>query len=185
MWYTLNYGINNISINEVTGSIDQTEWDKIGNGTATIIFYANDTTNNIGQAEVTVRKDIIAPMVSITSPTTGEEFEYTPNFIITIGETNLIEFWYTIDNGAHNYTITSLTGTINQAAWDALSDGLVTIRFYAKDKAANIGTSSVIVTKIPSEPPPPGIPGYNLYLLIGALSVISVLIIIIRKRLKS
>jgi len=78
----------------------------------------------------------------------------------------------------------SLTGTINQNAWNAASDGPVTIRFYARDDAGNIGTNFVIVAKIPSElPTPPGIPGYDLYLLIGALSVISALII--RKRLKS
>ena len=186
-WYSTDGGITNFTINESFGGFDQTEWDKIGNGSATIIFYANDTMNNIGQAEVTVRKDVIAPIITIISPATDEEFDNTPIFNININEYNLDEFWYTIDNGANNYTISSLTGTINQAAWDDTSDGPVTIRFYGKDKAGNIGTNSVIVAKIPSEEPPPtpppGIPSYNLIVLIGVISLISSLII--RKRLKS
>ena len=132
-----------------------------------------------------MRKDIVAPIITINAPITAEEFDYTPIFDITINEANLEEYWYTIDNGANNYTISSLTGTINQAAWNAASYGPVTIRFYAKDKAGNIGTDSVIVAKITSEQPtpPPGIPGYDLYLILGALGILSALLI--RKRLKS
>ncbi len=64
------------------------------------------------------------------------------------------------------------------------SNGDNTLKFYAKDKAGNVGVASVIVTKITTDiEPPPAIPGYDLYLLIGALGVIST--ILIRKRLKS
>jgi len=184
-WYTID-GITNITFTGLTGTIDQTEWDKIWNGTATITFYANDTLNNIGQAEVMVRKDIIKPIIAIIGPNNAEEFEFTPIYEITISETNLLEYWYTIDGGAHNYTITELVGTIDSGAWNSTSAGPITIRFYANDSAGNIGTSFVIVVKITSEtlpPTPPGIPGYDLYLLIGVLTAISALLI--RKRLKS
>ena len=183
-WYSLDGGTTIIPFTGLSGIVDQVEWNKISNGTATIMFYANDTLNNLGHAEVIVRKDIIAPDIIITDPSNTEEFEFTPIFDITVNEPNLDEIWYTIDGGAHNYSISETVGTINLAAWNGAPSGPVTIRFYARDLAGYIGTSFVIVVKTSEQQqPPPGIPGYNLIALIGALSVISALLI--RKRLKS
>ena len=184
-WYSLDGGFTNVYSNEILGTIDQTEWDKFGNGTVTITFYANDTAGNIVQAQTIVRKDTISPIITINEPVVAQQFDYTPIFDISISEANLDEFWYTIDNGATNFTISSLSGIISQAAWNAAADGPVIIRFYAKDLAGNIGTASVIVAKIPSEvpTPPPGISGYDIYLLLGVFGIISA--VIIRKRLKS
>ena len=183
-WYSLNSGITNISFTGFTGTIDQTEWDKIANGTGTITFYANDTTNNIAQTSITVRKDIIAPLISINDPSNTEEFEYTPIYDITVNEANLDELWYTIDEGTHNYTITEFLGIINSAAWSYAPSGPVTIRFYARDSAGNVGTAYVIVVKISAQQqPPPAIPGYNIFMILGTFSIIST--IMIRKRLKS
>ncbi len=101
-----------------------------------------------------------------------------------IVETSLDSYWYSLNDGLTNYTISELSGAINQVVWDFLSDGHVTLTFYAKDEAGNVDQSSVTITKrTSSEPIPPGIPGYDLYLLLGALSVISAFII--RKRVKS
>ncbi|GAH42059.1 unnamed protein product, partial [marine sediment metagenome] len=47
---------------------------------------------------------------------------------------------------------TELTGTINQTAWNSAPDGLVTIRFYTKDKAGNIGVASAILIQSPYQP---------------------------------
>ncbi len=187
-WYSLDGGSTNIYSNETIGTIDQSEWDKQGNGTVTITFYANNSLGNVGQAEVTVRKDIldlIVPIVTIIEPEFGEVFvDISPLYSITIDETSLDSYWYSLDDGQTNHSISELTGAISQSAWNSLSDGHVTLRFYAKDEAGNVGQSSVTITKrTTSEPFPPGIPGYDLYLLLGALSVVSILII--RKRLKS
>jgi len=60
------------------------------------------------------------------------------------------------------------------------------IDFYANNSAGMEGTSQVQMIKDSSEEPPPeppGIPGYDLYLLIGTLGLISALLI--RKRTKS
>ncbi|TKJ21769.1 MAG: hypothetical protein CEE43_08755 [Promethearchaeota archaeon Loki_b32] len=65
-WYTLDGGITNIIFSGLTGIINQTEWDKKGDGTVTIRFSGNDTLGNEGYAEVTVRKDTIAPTSSIS-----------------------------------------------------------------------------------------------------------------------
>jgi hypothetical protein len=181
-WYSLDEGTTTIPFTSLSGTIDQTEWDKISNGTATLTFYANDTANNIGQAEVTIRKDIIAPVITIFSPSTGIKFDYAPVLETVITEGNLDEFWYTIDEGVHNYTLTGLSDTIDQDSWNSAPNGPVTIRFYARDLAGNVGTNYVIVVKISTQQPP-AIPGYDLSLIIGIFSIISILII--RKRLKS
>jgi hypothetical protein len=103
---------------------------------------------------------------------------------ISIDESNLDEVWYSIDEGAHNYTLIGLSDTVNQDAWNSAPSGPITIRFYAQDLAGNVGTNYVIVVKTSSQQEPsPAIPGYNLSLVLGIMSVISILII--RKRLKS
>jgi len=179
IWYSLNndtYMTNNYNF---TGSIEQSIWDFLGNGTVSLKFYANNSYGLIGSSEVRVWKDIISPQISIFSPVENQEFTTDPPlYNITILEVNLETVWYTIDNGANNYTITSLTGTITQIAWDAAPDGSVTIRFFARDDAGNIGTSSVVVAKVPSDlpTPPPEIPGYNLIIVIGTVSVISLVL---------
>ena len=106
--------------------------------------------------------------------------------MIEIDEDNLDLYWYTLNGGLNNYTITELTDSIGFTAWENAAEGAVTIEFYVRDLAGNIGTDSVTLIKNTAgyEPPlSPGILGYDLYLLIGALSVISALLI--RKRLKS
>ncbi len=88
-------------------------------------------------------------------------------------------YWYSLDDGQTNYSISELTGAINQSAWDSLSDGHITLMFYAKDEAGNVGQSSVTITKrttseLPT--PPPGIPGYNLVAIIGITVIITAII---------
>ena len=57
IWYTLDGGTTNITSVGLTGTIEQTEWEKQGNGPVTIGFYANNTGGFEGYAEVTVNKN--------------------------------------------------------------------------------------------------------------------------------
>lgn len=58
-WYTLDEGVTNITFTGLKGQINQTEWDKFVNGTTVNMrFYATDTSDNLGFADVTVIKDI-------------------------------------------------------------------------------------------------------------------------------
>ena len=185
MWYTLDNGITTISFTEFTGTIDQTEWDKFSDGIVIIRFYVRDKGDNEAFAEVSVNKDLIAPVIIINEPVFAQVFvDISPYYSISIDETSLDSYWYSLDGGQTNHSISELTGAIDQSAWDSLSDGHITLRFYAKDEAGNVGHSSVSITKrtTPGQIPP-GIPGYDLYLLIGAISVLSA--ILIRKRAKS
>jgi hypothetical protein len=126
------------------------------------------------------------PGITINSPADSELFGTSaPSYDISIaGPYDSI--WYALEGGVTNYTASGISGMIDQTAWSALSDGIITIEFFTNNSAGMEGTAQVMVIKDSSEEPPPvppGIPGYDLFLLIGALSVISALLI--RKRVKS
>ena len=180
MWYTLDNGLINITLT-TNGTIYQSTWDTLPEGNVIIIFYANDSTGNIGFVEITIRKDVTAPIIAINNPQDSHLIgAIAPNFDISIDELNLDKTWYSL-NGGNNNTFTGLTGTINQALWDALPEGNVIITFYANDTLGRIGFQEVILIKVVSQPNPPGIPGYNILLLIGIVSTVAV--IIVKKRL--
>lgn len=173
-WYTLDGGTTNIEISQLTGTINQTEWEKQVSGNVTITFYANNSLSNVGSAEVTIIKDIDNPVITIMKPSNGDKFENAPNYIISIVEPNLDSIWYTINNGLDNYTINQLSGTINQTAWKEAPYGNITISFYAKDLIGKIGIDSIIVIKIRYKS---SISGFNIIWLIAVLSIISLVII--------
>jgi len=185
MWYTINNGITNISFTGLSGNIDQTAWIASPDGQVNIRFYANDTVGNENYMEIAVNKDLVPPVITVISPETNQEYQdYPPGYLIEIDELNLESFWYTIDGGAINITITELTASIDSTAWNNAAEGSVTIRFYGKDFAGNIGTSFVIVVKTSAQQPsPPGIPGYNLIALFGI--TLAVTLILAKKRLKN
>jgi len=103
--------------------------------------------------------DFSNPEINIISPSQGDKIgDIAPNYEISILEPNLKSLWYTIDGGNTNYTITQLSGTINQTAWDIAEYGNILIRFYANDLLGHFGYNEVIVekskeqtSKIPSE----------------------------------
>ncbi len=180
MWYTLD---NRLTLTTfiTNGTINQALWDALPEGNVIIRFYANNSAGNVGFAEVTIRKDVTAPIITINNPENSDVIGATaPNFDISVGELNLDKTWVSL-NGGNNITFTGLTGTINQALWDALSEGNVIIRFYANDTLGRIGFQEVTVVKNISQSNPPGIPGYNILLLLGIVSTIAV--IIVKKRL--
>jgi len=124
--------------------------------------------------------DNIAPVITIIFPLLDSVFGLdAPNYNISIDELNLDTMWYTLDGGETNYTISSLTGMFNQTAWEALSEGSVTIRFYAIDAAGNIGFINVeVVKEIPEDPDDvPLISFGNYYMLFTTIAILSFIIL--------
>jgi len=181
-WYTIDGGVTNYTFSGLIGTVNQTAWDDAGIGSISLTFYANDTLGNLGSETVNIFKDIVGPDITIHSPLPNQEFGIdAPTYNITITSQYLLHsLWYTIDGGVTNYTSYGLTGAINQNAWDSASQGNILITFYAEDDIGKIGTSSVTVIKsIPSEPP---IPGYDVFLVLGMISLVA---IILMKKIKS
>ena len=125
------------------------------------------------------------PQIVINSPLSYQVIgTIASNYDISIiGSYNSI--WYSLDGGLTNITAISLTGTINQAAWDTRANGLVIIIFYANNSVGLEGSSQVQVIKASSEELPLSrIPGFNIYFLIGALGITSLIVLKSRKNLK-
>ena len=141
-----------------------------------------DTPHVISQAPLTQDflpiVDNIAPEMTIILPTNNSVYNLdAPNFKVIINERFLHKMWYTLDGGLNNYTF-STNGTINQLAWDSLSDGPITIQFYAIDKAGNIAFKEIIIIKDLSSSEL--IPGYSLLIIV--LSALFVTIYLYKKR---
>jgi len=146
-WYTIDGGLHNYTFTGSNGTIDQSAWDAMPDGTITLTFYASGLPGNIGSAEVNIEKNSQAPIIVIISPHTGDTFGASaPSFIVEISDANLDSMWYSLDGGLTNFTFTA-NGTINQAAWSALSEGSVTITFYANNTLGNLASESVDVVK--------------------------------------
>ncbi len=187
MWYTIDGGFTKyfFTVNE---SINTNGWNSAPEGLLDITFYANDTLGNLNSALVSVYKDTLLPKISIISPEYGAVFNATaPSFIVEFDEANPVEMWYNINESLTQYAFT-VNGTINQAAWNALSEGDLIINFSIKDIAGNIASDVEIITK--TLPPTDGnngttlpeINSYPLILLITTIWIISTIVLILVKK---
>ncbi|MFW9968846.1 MAG: purple acid phosphatase family protein [Candidatus Odinarchaeota archaeon] len=147
-WYSIDNGKTNYTFIGETGIINQSGWDSVLDETVNINFYANDSLGNIIYNMVTIRKDFIAPNISIINPTSNQLFGlFAVNFSLNIDEPFLNLTWYTMDGGITNHSFTGTTGTINQTVWESFDDGFITIIFYANDSLGNLGSSEIIIRK--------------------------------------
>jgi PKD repeat protein len=121
----------------------------------------------------------------INSPQMNTEYAYmAPAYSITVSGVDILTMWYTLnDNNASKYYFTVFSGIIDQSAWDAIPEGHVAIRFYIQDVSRGTINELVIVIKDlvgdvpPIVPPTPGIPGYDLTIIIGSLAIICIVLI--------
>lgn len=183
-WYSLNGGENITFTTE--NQINQAEWDKYGNESIVIRFYANDTVGNMNFTDILVSKDNVEPLIIINSPILEQKFGINaPEFNITIIEETAIQCWYTLNNG-DRYYFTEMTGIIDQNAWNSLTSGEITIKFYAQDEAGNIGYSTIIITKVSPEttstPETAIIPGYSALLTLIIIGLSSLVILLKKKK---
>lgn len=183
IWYSLDDGLTNITFTGLTGTIDQTEWVKKTEGQVTIRFYANDTFGQLTYTIVLINKDTLDPVITINSPIIGEIFtDLPPEFNLIIDEVNLDTTWYTLDGGNTIIYFSELTGLIDSIAWNNAPIGVVTIIFYARDKAGNEDYKEVSVLKRSIQQElPPVIPGFNIVLLCLTIVIITVSSLKIKK----
>lgn len=97
----------------------------------------------------------------------------TPQYNVPIHEVNLKDTWYTLEGISGEFHFTVIEGPINQNGWDSLSEGIITIIFYAEDYAGNTDVKEVKVVK--NLPPTPPIPGYYLSILLIVLIASSII----------
>ncbi len=162
MWYVVNNNVSGMIPFLINGSISQGLWNAQGNGTVTITFYGRDAANNVGNRTILVRKDVIAPPITITKPLLNAVFVDVPLFEISVNDAQFDSAWYTIEKDSITYLvhISSTTGSINSGLWNSLTLGNITLRFYANDTLGNVGFSEVFITKGEQVPPPDYTPVY-------------------------
>ena len=176
-WYTIDNGVNNITFIGLTGTINQTEWDKQGEGPVIVRFCAKDSYGYQNYSEIILHKDITDPVLTIFSPTTGDRFTtIPPAFNIDVDELNIERIWYTIDGGLNNYDITQFTSYIDSSAWNVAPLGAITIRFSVEDKAGNLVYTDIIIQKSTPPPPPPPL-NINLIIIIAVIAFIGITIL--------
>jgi hypothetical protein len=185
MWYTFDGGLHNYTFTDFNDTFDQIVWDSVPDGNITLIFYASDLAGNIGFAEVSIVKDATGPIIVITSPTSGGDFGVNaPAFIITVTDDHLDSIWYSLDEGLTTHDITS-NATIDQTVWAALSEGSITITFYANDTLGNLSFEDVSITKsIPSGGADPTIITVVIVVsIVGGVVVIAGVYVFMKRRL--
>ena len=170
IWYTLDGGITNVTSVGLTGTMNQTEWDKIVADIVTIKFYANDIFGFEGNAEVVINKDLNAPNPSISQ--------------------EALTFTITADDGSGS-GVALIRYRINGSAWIEytssfnLDYGYYNITFQAIDEVGNIGNGGLIIAlrepDIQDEPP-----DWTIIIMttaiIGGIGLVIVITLIIRKR---
>ncbi|MFX1306441.1 MAG: hypothetical protein ACFFDG_06435 [Promethearchaeota archaeon] len=120
----------------------------LSEGLHTIQLYGNDSIGTIYKSEIRYFSIDSPPIITINKPNPNGIFGLNaPDFNISIIDLDLNETWYSLDNGITNITFSGLTGIINQTEWDKLSDGPLTIRFYANSTGGLENFKEVIVIK--------------------------------------
>ncbi len=176
-WYTIDEGNTNFTFTGSTGTINQTVWFSLEDGTVKLIFYAKDTIGNIGSNEILIRKDTTAPNITIIFPKVNEIFGIIPpNFTVIITDQHLDSMWYSFNESDVNIIFTE-NSTINQEEWEKIPNGNFKLIFFANDSAGNVAFEAIIIKKYISESNDNDILG-NITEFIGALiSFITVLTI--------
>ncbi|TFG20037.1 MAG: hypothetical protein EU529_15495 [Promethearchaeota archaeon] len=162
-WYMLINGTDNTDYTDYytwNGEVDQFIWDYMENGTVIIRIFANDSSDFIGMAEITVRKDIEPPSIDITKPALNDIFGNAPmNFTISVSGRNLDTICYMLINGTNSLdytnnftyskTVTSgvIKDTIDYNLWNQFENGTVIIRFFLNRTTGPEAFDEVIVRK--------------------------------------
>lgn len=138
--------------NEIfNGTFDETMWSNLENGTVNIRFYVNNSLNEIGQVDAIIKLDILKPDISVLSPISGFYNSTPPDFSVEISDPHLDKMWYTLNTNDTKHFF-SENGTIDEDAWNSVSDGQVNLNFFANDTVSNENNITVQINKDTTNP---------------------------------
>lgn len=141
-------------------------------------FHKENYSSRYAIINFTIINFTISPplKININSPSPNDVFGISaPDFELDIiGSYDTI--WYTIDNGDTNITVSALSGTINQIEWDKRENDIISIKFYANNSNGFVEYALVQVIKSVSEQHSPKVFGYDLMILLGVISIITLTI---------
>ncbi|MHA2282197.1 MAG: NosD domain-containing protein [Promethearchaeota archaeon] len=144
----------NYSMTYIGGDLWQNNsWipNTIGINPYTIYIEDNNNNWNFTTGSINVI-DTINPSIIIKKPSEGQLIgAISPTFNVEILDESLDRMWYILNTNPTKHFFES-NNSIDQTAWNSLSDGLNIIYFYANDTTGNEGSSSVTVTKDATDP---------------------------------
>jgi len=154
IWYIVDPYPYIILANNSVQLLPLSIWDALSEGSFTIELFANDTAGNLNNFyTINLIKDISAPIVVIVNPlpNANETFTSAPEITLTINDATLNTTWYVIVGTNYTFEFAATIGnfviTIDQAAWNSLSEGVFTITFYANDTLGNTSSASITLKK--------------------------------------
>ncbi|MBD3256260.1 MAG: hypothetical protein GF383_14275 [Candidatus Lokiarchaeota archaeon] len=152
-WYTLDSNPQKHFFSEFSGTVNQTVWDQLDNGSVIVRFYARDVVGNLDFAQVEIHKDLVAPILEVELPLENQHYGApAPPYEVQISGENLNASWYEIQGFADTFFFTEFSGSINQSAWDSLSNGVVSITFYVNDSLGNEDFYTLVIRKDTAPP---------------------------------
>jgi hypothetical protein len=179
-WYYLGYGTNEVIFSGLTGTINQTEWDKLDSGEVLIRFYINDTGGLETFDQVWIQKDLIPPISSISYYPHDTPNKVNKSTTFSLSANDGIGSGVDIIRFKINTTMWfEYTGPFELSSYDY---GFYLITYQAIDTVGNIeseNTLLVSLVKIPSKEPE--IPGFNPILILSLIGLVS---LILMKRFK-
>ena len=152
IWYSVDSNIRFLT-NNFAQLLDQLIWNATPEGAFTIELFANDTAGNLNNFyTLNLIKDISAPIVDIRHPLPNTPYgKSAPIISLTISDATLNTTWYSIVGTNYTIEFTAIIGTnnitIDQDAWNSLSEGEVTIIFYANDSLGRESSDSITLEK--------------------------------------
>jgi hypothetical protein len=191
IWYVVEPYPYIILANNTNQLLPLSIWDALPEGSFTIKLFANDTAGNLNNFyTINLIKDTLDPFVDIVHPLDNATIGSTaPLITLTITEATLDTTWYSIVGINDIFEFPAFTGTdtilINQTAWNSLSNGEVTIIFYANDTLGRISSDSITLEKdVPevfdwlaflTDP-------IVLTIIVAAIAIVVVTVILLRRR---
>ncbi|MFW9820626.1 MAG: hypothetical protein ACFFE5_13535, partial [Candidatus Thorarchaeota archaeon] len=140
VWYMLDGYPEKYIITEFYGTINQTAWDYFGNVSITVKFYANDTAGNVRIQDISIRKDIIAPIIKVIQPIEATVGNNPPIIKVIAYDSNLDSIWYRI--GTYYSSLeNNIEKQVDALIWEELPQGEYYLYISANDSLGNINNS--------------------------------------------
>ena len=126
---------------------DYTGYDTNGDGIGETAYTSG---NIVDSYPICTTLDESSPIITINSPENNAKGGIVGiSYDLTITDYLLNETWYRLNDSlvfSANVSC-ALSGTIDQVTWDSVSDGNITITFFANDTAGNLANASVLIEK--------------------------------------
>ncbi len=134
-WYNFNEA--NTTYSEGSEGINVT----FNEGANTLYVWANDTDNNITEANITFTIDTIAPSITINSPTNITYDTSSIIFNVTLNENGTC--FYTLDSGETNISMDTTDNQTFNYTNSSINDGNYTAIFTCNDTIGNINITNI------------------------------------------